>query len=81
MRQLAIALVLLIQRVLDIWDEWERKQEARRVAAEHERLRNETISWWQDNFGIDGADDSRLPDVAAEARPDAAASAVDDHRG
>lgn len=76
--RLALALTLLADRIVDWLDERDRRREAKRQAAEVERLRNETIQWWQDNFGIDGADDRRLPDAAAEAPADAATPAARD---
>lgn len=80
MRKGLLAIAAVILRVLDALAEWERKHAERKQRAEIERLRNETIQWWQDNFGIDGADDRRLPDAAQEAT-DAAAPATRDRAG
>lgn len=80
MRKLLAAVALLLERLLAAWMEWERQQEERKRQAEIERLRNDSVQWWQDNFGIDGADDRRLPDAAQEAT-DAAPSAARDRTG
>ena len=78
MRKLLAAVALLLERLLAAWMEWERQQEDRKRKAEIERLRNETVQWWQDNFGAaDVGDDVRLRDAAREAT-DAAPSAARD---
>ena len=77
MRKLLAAVALLLERLLAAWIEWERQQEERKRQAEIERLRNDSVQWWQDNFGIDGADDRRLSD-AAQAKPAAAEAAARD---
>lgn len=77
MRKLLAAVALLLERLLAAWIEWERQQEERKRQAEIERLRNDSVQWWQDNFGIGGADDSRLPDDA-QAKPAAAEAAARD---
>lgn len=77
MRKLLAAVALLLERLLAAWIEWERQQEERKRQAEIERLRNDSVQWWQDNFGTDGADDRRLPG-AAQAKPAAAEAAARD---
>src|SRR5690606_41821445 len=63
MRRLLAAVALLLERLLAAWIEWERQQEERKRQAEIERLRNDAVEWWEDNFGADGADDSRRTDA------------------
>src|SRR5690606_5263031 len=77
MRKLLAAVALLLERLLAAGMGWERQQEERKRQAEIERLRNDPAEWWQDNFGTDGADDSRLPG-AAQAKPAAAEAAARD---
>lgn len=78
MRKFLLALAAVILRVLDALAEWERKQEERKQKAEIERLRNDSVQWWQDNFGAaDVGDDVRLRDAAREATDAAPPSARD----
>lgn len=78
MRKLLAAVALLLERLLAAWIEWERQQEERKRQKEIERLRNDSVQWWQDNFGTaDVGDDVRLRDAAREAT-DAAPSAARD---
>ena len=78
MRKLLAAVALLLERLLAAWIEWERQQEERKRQAEIERLRNDSVQWWQDNFGTaDVGDDVRLRGAAREAT-DAAPPAARD---
>lgn len=79
MRKLLTAVALLLEHLLAAWIEWERQQEERKRQAEIERLRNDSVEWWQRNFGTADVD-GRLQD-AAQAQSDAAPSSARDRTG
>ncbi len=66
MRQFALALVLLLNRLLVLIEDIRREREVNRRQKEREELRDDPVEWWLDNFGVDGGNDSRLSDAAGE---------------
>lgn len=81
MRRLMLALALLVEWLVSEmqWRRDERKR--RRLEDETERLRQDPVNWWVDNFGAsDVGDDVRLRDVTREAASSSKANA-DDHSG
>lgn len=79
--RLLLALAVLAERILAWLAEQERRREHERQRQDVERLRNDSVQWWQDNFGAaDVGDDVRLRDAAREAT-DAAPSAARDRTG
>lgn len=65
--RLLLALALLGERIAALLQRLADQEWARKQTEQVEQLRDDSIRWWQDNFGTaDVGDDRRLSDAARE---------------